>query len=123
MDGKSVVVNPFEQFFHEQLVCKSILLSLQEQVNTLQKQVIAKSGDTWMNLTELRRYHPDHPAEATVYEWVSKRIIPVYKKGKKLYFLKSEIDQWLKEGRKKTAQEITESADQIIRRRYTKKAA
>ncbi|MDR1342763.1 MAG: helix-turn-helix domain-containing protein [Prevotellaceae bacterium] len=30
------------------------------------------------------------------------RSIPYHKKGKKLMFLKSEIDNWLKEGRRKT---------------------
>jgi tmRNA-binding protein len=33
-----------------------------------------------------------------VYAWIGQRSIPYHKKGKKLMFLKSEIDSWLKEG-------------------------
>ena len=52
--------------------------------------------DQWLNLEELRNYLPDHPAEQTIYGWTSNHTIPFHKKGKKLQFLKSEIDKWLK---------------------------
>jgi hypothetical protein len=42
---------------------------------------------------------------------VNAGIIPVHKGGKKLRFLKSEIDSWLKQGRKKTFAEIATEAD------------
>jgi len=62
--------------------------------------------DQWFNLEDLKNYHPDHPASPTVYAWVSQRLIPFHKKGKKLMFLKSEIDSYLKSGRRKTIAEI-----------------
>lgn len=34
------------------------------------------------------------------------REIPMYRKGKKLYFLRSEIIEWIKSGRIKTIAEI-----------------
>lgn len=34
----------------------------------------------------------------TVYQHVSKREIPFHKKGKKLYFYKSELNTWIKDG-------------------------
>ncbi|HMG67777.1 MAG TPA: helix-turn-helix domain-containing protein, partial [Chitinophagaceae bacterium] len=58
--------------------------------------------DHWLNLTELCEYLPDKPVKPTVYGWVHHRVIPCHRRGKKLYFLKSEIDTWLKAGRKKT---------------------
>jgi excisionase family DNA binding protein len=61
--------------------------------------------DRWFNLSELCNYHPDKPSKPTVYGWVNAGIIPVHKGGKKLRFLKSEIDEWLKQGRKKTISE------------------
>jgi excisionase family DNA binding protein len=63
-------------------------------------------SDRWFDLNELCHYHPDKPSKATVYGWVNAGIIPVHKGGKKLRFLKSEIDNWLKQGRKKTLAEI-----------------
>jgi len=68
------------------------------------------AADQWLNLNDLCEYHPDHPAKPTVYAWIGQRSIPYHKKGKKLMFLKSEIDNWLKEGRRKTAAEIQAEA-------------
>ena len=48
--------------------------------------------DRWFDLNELCIYHPDKPSKATVYGWVNVGTIPVHKGGKRLRFLKSEID-------------------------------
>lgn len=45
-------------------------------------------------------------AAPTIYGLVSRREIPHTKKGKRLYFLKSEIDAWLSQGRRKTIDEM-----------------
>ena len=74
----------------------------------------AQEGDQWLNLNDLCKYHPDHSAKPTVYAWIGQRSIPYHKKGKKLMFLKSEIDNWLKEGRRKTAAEIQAEAEQYV---------
>jgi len=41
----------------------------------------------------------------TIYSLVSKKLIPHNKKGKRLYFLRSELTEWIKSGRKKTIAE------------------
>ncbi len=43
---------------------------------------------------------------ATIYGLVSKSEIPVSKKGKRLYFSKLELIEWVKTGRKKTQAEV-----------------
>jgi excisionase family DNA binding protein len=63
-------------------------------------------ADRWLNLDELCQYHPDKPSKMTVYGWVQAGSIPVHKGGKKLRFLKSEIDRWLLQGRKQSTAEI-----------------
>lgn len=70
--------------------------------------------DRWFDLTELCEYLPDKPTKPTAYGWVHEGSIPVYKGGKKLRFLKSEIDLWLKQGRKKTVQEAAAEADRYL---------
>lgn len=81
---------------------------LSNEVSEIKRLLLEKSNpppaeaDRWLDLTELCQYHPDKPTKATVYLWVSAARIPVHKGGKKLRFLKSEIDEWLKRGRKKT---------------------
>lgn len=50
----------------------------------------------------------------TIYGLVHKKIIPFYKTGKKLYFKKSEIDNWIKNSRSKTISEIDQAADEYL---------
>ena len=59
-----------------------------------------------MNIDKLRAYHPDCPARSTIYDRICQNRIPVHEDGKKLRFLRSEIDQWLSDGRIKTKDEI-----------------
>lgn len=42
----------------------------------------------------------------TIYGLVSKAELPVSKRGKRLYFSKQELTEWIKAGRKKTQAEI-----------------
>jgi excisionase family DNA binding protein len=63
-------------------------------------------ADRWFNVDELINYLPDRPTRQNIYRKVSNNEIPHYKDAKKLRFLKSEIDQWLKQGRKKTSVEL-----------------
>ena len=72
-------------------------------------------ADEWLNLTELCNYHPDKPSKPTVYGWVNSGTVPVHKGGKKLRFLKSEIDSWLKQGKKRTLLEIFENTDDYLK--------
>jgi excisionase family DNA binding protein len=71
--------------------------------------------DKWFDIVEFCNYHPDKPAVPTAYGWVHDKSVPYHKSGKKLRFLKSEIDVWLKEGRKKPLAEIDSEADTYIK--------
>ena len=89
---------------------------LLDEVNEIKRLLLQKDSkqieiDCWFNLSELCDYHPDKPKKATVYGWVNSRKIPSHKTNKKLRFLKSEIDLWLKEGKKKTFDEIYRQAE------------
>ena len=42
----------------------------------------------------------------TLYEKTSRKLIPHFKKGNKLYFHRSELEAWVKEGKVKTRDEI-----------------
>ncbi len=48
---------------------------------------------------------------ATIYTKVCKNEIPVNKKGKKLYFYRSELLDWIKSGRIKTVEEIEKEVE------------
>lgn len=48
-------------------------------------------------------------ATQTLYGFTSKREIPFIKRGKKLYFRKSELESWLMEGKKRSKFQIEKS--------------
>ncbi len=50
----------------------------------------------------------------TIYGLVSKSEIPVNKKGKRLYFSKQELIEWVMSGRKKTHSEMAADADNFL---------
>ena len=104
-----------------------ILLQLDsEQLNSLIQNAVRKAisetpkveqpteTDRWFDLKELCQYHPDKPSKPTVYGWVHNGLIPHHKGGKKLRFLKSEIDNWIKQGRRKTLAETAIEAAQYV---------
>jgi excisionase family DNA binding protein len=89
---------------------------IQNKLNQLEQLIRSQSQpktDSWFDIDELCQYLPDKPKKATVYTWVRERRIPNHKQkqGKKLAFLKSEIDTWIKQGRRKTVNEIQAEAD------------
>lgn len=94
---------------------------LSNDVSEIKRLLLEKSNvqptetNHWFDLNELCNYHPDKPSKATVYGWVNASIIPVHKGGKKLRFLKSEIDTFLKQGRKKTLAETANEAEQYCK--------
>ncbi len=79
-----------------------------------QKHQPQPETDQWFDLNELCNYLPEKPAKPTVYAWVHSSIIPFHKRSKKLIFLKSEIDVWLKTGRRKTVTELAGEADAYL---------
>ena len=57
----------------------------------------------------------------TIYGYVQNRTIPNYKKGKRLYFKKEDLDKWIGEGRRLTIKEIEDSAENYLQARRSRK--
>jgi excisionase family DNA binding protein len=49
----------------------------------------------FLTVSELREYLPENPSESTIYCWTSAKKIPYQKHGRRLIFVRSEIDKWL----------------------------
>ena len=98
----------------------SILISKVETLETSLKKCLpstcneVENSDQWFNIDALIKYLPDHPAKATVYSWVSKKVIPHNKVSKVLRFRKSEIDKWIESGKRKSEREIAEDASRYL---------
>ena len=97
------------------------LNELDSKIDGLNNQNQSVPTEQWMNLKELCDYIPSHPAEQTVYGWTSCHLIPFHKRGKRIMFLKSEIDEWLHAGKIKSDKNLEDEAAQFIKsKRNTK---
>lgn len=96
---------------------------LTKEVEEIKRLLLEKSNeskpqpDRWLDLNELVLYDPEKRTKPTFYGYVLRRTVPFHKNGKKLIFLKSEIDAWLMQGRVKTSTEIASEADLYIKRK------
>jgi hypothetical protein len=106
--------NPFESIEARLSNIESLLLDIK---HTPPPQEELPYPDRWFDLDELCNYLPDKPAKATVYGYIHFGKIPYHKGQKKLRFLKSEIDTWLKEGKRKTFAETASEADEYINKK------
>ena len=86
------------------------LEEIDSKIDSIKSRKEIESSEKWLNLKELCDYLPSHPAEQTVYGWTNRRQIPFHKKGKRILFLKSEIDSWLHGGKIKSNKELGEEA-------------
>ena len=110
--------NPFQTIDARLSNIETLLLDLKHTQKEQDEQ--PTETDRWFDLNELCIYHPDKPSKPTVYGWVHSGLIPVHKGSKKLRFLKSEIDSWIKQGRKKTNAEISIEAEQYLTKKGLK---
>lgn len=83
---------------------------LTEQVSTLTEMVSAlqsskPSEKTLIGMDEACEIL--QKAKPTIYALVRKGAVPSYKRGKKLYFYREELIQWIESGRKAVSQPIS----------------
>ena len=71
-----------------------------------------ETGDQLLTLKDAAKFINLSPN--TVYGLVHNSLIPVSKRGKKLYFSKQELLAWIQSGRKKTIEEIEAEAENFI---------
>lgn len=90
---------------------------IEAKVNHLTLPPVLEKKDVWLNLKGLCDYLPSHPAEQTVYGWTSTHFIPFHKKGKNIAFLKSEIDEWLCQGKSKSHFDLQQEAKDFVNRK------
>jgi len=77
--------------------------SLRKVLNE-QSKLSQKTEDEIFNINQAAKFL--NLALPTIYGFTAKRAIPFYKRAKKLYFKKSDLEKWIMDGRRKTSSEI-----------------
>lgn len=103
--------NPFKNIDERLSNIENLLLDIKHSPKE-SKEPTPK--DEWLDLNELVAYDPEKRSKDTFYGYVHKGLIPYYKKKKKLTFLKSEIDEWLKSGKVKSNSEIEDEVEKYL---------
>jgi predicted DNA-binding transcriptional regulator AlpA len=93
-------------------ISKKVTSDVIEALRTVQKTT--EEAKQWLDLNELIEYDPEKRTKATWYSKISKGEVPYHKGKKKVFFLKSEIDNWLKSGKQKTNIEIEAEAEAFL---------
>ena len=100
--------NPFDNIEQRLIKIETLLDRLKTESNDSEGQdneaiFDVHSASLYLNLSK-----------ATLYGYTQRKMIPFSKRGKKLYFLKSELSEWVKEGRQKTIEEIRVEAEAYL---------
>lgn len=89
---------------------------LAEQITENIKKAITSSepstDDAYMNIDETAKLI--NLAKSSVYGLVHQKKIPFHKVGKKLYFSKEAILQWIENGKQNTKSDIEAKADEYL---------
>ena len=90
-----------------------------EKLNSIEKAIdklntSSNIDDDFMNIEQIASYVG--LSKATIYGLTHERKIPYFKAGKRLYFKKSDVINWITSTRVKTKQEIEQMANEYIYR-------
>ena len=92
--------------------------SLSQEVGEIKRLLLEKSNITQPEPEQLLTIQQAgkilNLSVPTLYGYVHRAEIPVCKRGKRLYFSKQELLQWVKQGRKKTLNETAAKAEQYL---------
>ena len=97
---------------------------LYDKLEHIERLILAKNhpfqaeADQLLTIEEAATFA--HLAKPTLYGLVSRSEVPCMKKGKRLYFSKHELMEWIKAGRKKTIAEISMEANTYLKSKIRK---
>ena len=95
------------------------LEKIEELLLEKREQETNEQSETFLNIQEAAKFL--NLTVPTVYSKVSKRELPCMKRGKKLYFSSLSLTQYIKEGRKKSNDEIEADAESFLKNKGGKK--
>ncbi len=94
-----------------------------DKLNTIENllKTVMKNDNGTVTITEVLNLNQAAEyvslSKSAIYKKTSERNIPHFKQGKKLYFKRSELDDWLTTLKISTNAEIEKQADEYIRRK------
>jgi len=103
------MTNPFETIDSRLTTIESLLLDIKQQ----REDVAVSKVETDEILNVKQASELLKLAIPTIYALTSNRTLPHSKRGKKLYFSKTELETWIKSGKRSTTQELRDRAKSL----------
>lgn len=107
-----------ENMVFTQLSVQEVRTMLREEVRQALRELNqqpAKNENELLNIQEVAEML--NMAVPSIYGLVHRRQIPYIKRGKKLIFEKTQVEEWLKNGRQKTIYDTGKQADEYLQER------
>jgi len=101
--------NPFELISTRLQNIENLLRDIN---NCLEARTFNSNEEQLMSIKEVANYL--NLSIPTIYGYTAKRYIPYAKRGNRLYFNKSEINQWILEGKQNTISEMDNMASNYL---------
>ncbi|WP_271855125.1 helix-turn-helix domain-containing protein [Patiriisocius marinus] len=101
--------NPFELILNRLDAIENILKKLDNNFSDFRS---TNYSPNFMTIDELSVYI--NLTRGSIYQHTWAKKIPHIKRGKKLYFEKSKIDEWMREGTQTTVSDLHKAADRYI---------
>ena len=103
---------------HPFTTINQILSSIDKKIDDLKKSQMEITGEKdstrLMTITEASKFL--NLSKSAIYSKTSKRMIPFVKKGKRLYFVKSDLLNWLNKGKREAQESAMEtSIEKLLR--------
>ena len=112
--------NPFETILNRIENIEKTMESINAKLSKINfNELTNEANNKMFNVEELCEYL--HLARQTIYGMIGERRFPYYKNGKRLYFKKKEIDEWINKSRRKTNTEIQEEATAYNQKRMLRR--
>lgn len=102
--------NPFETIIQRLDAIERLLIEI--KTGSSIENVPTWNGNELMNVQQVAEYLT--LSVQTIYGLVHKMEIPNFKRGKRLYFKRTEIDDWIGQSRRKTRVEIEQEASNYL---------
>ncbi len=98
---KVIVITPEEL---SQLIAEAVRNATQQSCMSADSDAKTNAASKYLTIDEAARYL--NLAKQTVYTFTSRRAIPFIKRAKRLLFVKSELDEWLAQGKKSSIAQL-----------------
>ena len=111
-----IMENPFEIIIEKIDNIERMLIKLSNKQNA---ETMVSNSEEFLSIDKVADYL--NLSKSAIYKFTMKNEIPYFKRSRKLYFKRKEIEKWLEEGKVKTKTELIAEINQHVQKSIRRK--